>query len=125
MLSDLIGNPDAFPILRHWDFYNHAGVAPIPRVGGDALRTFAREAEEGAYLETRWYKDIESLRVSAAKLINASPGEIAFIKNTSEGIATIANGIEWHAGDRVVTSAVEYPANVYPWMDIAQRFGVE
>src|SRR5258708_26957261 len=81
-ITEFIGTPDAFPILRHWDFFNHAGVAPIPRIGADALRTFAQQAEDGAYLETRWYKDIESLRASTAKLINASPDEIAFIKNT-------------------------------------------
>ena len=124
-IEDYIGNQDAFPILRRWDFYNHAGVAPIPRCGADALRKFAQEAEEQTYLDTRWYKDVESLRDSTAKLINASRDEIAFVKNTSEGIATVANGIEWRPGDRIVTTAVEYPANMYPWMDIAARFGVE
>jgi cysteine desulfurase/selenocysteine lyase len=124
-LQDYIGNADEFPVLRKWDFYNHAGVAPLPRVAADAMRTFARQAEEGAYLDTQWYKDVESLRDSTARLINARRDEIAFIKNTSEGIATVANGIEWRAGDRIVTTAVEYPANMYPWMDIAWRYGVE
>ena len=124
-IKDYIGNSEAFPILRHWDFYNHAGVAPLSRAAAEALRTFAREAEEGAYLDTHWYRDIESLRGSTAKLMNAHRDEIAFVKNTSEGIATVANGIEWRPGDRVVTTAIEYPANIYPWMDIARRFGVE
>ena len=124
-LQDLIGNPDAFPILRKWDFYNHAGVAPLAHVAAEAMRAYATQAEEGAYLHTCWYKDVESLRDSTARLINARRDEIALIKNTSEGIATIANGIDWQPGDRVVTTAVEYPANMYPWMDIARRFGVE
>jgi selenocysteine lyase/cysteine desulfurase len=58
-------------------------------------------------------------------MIGASREEIAFIKNTSEGIATVANGLEWRAGDRIVTTAVEYPANMYPWMDLERRLGVE
>jgi cysteine desulfurase / selenocysteine lyase len=124
-ITDYIGNADAFPILRKWDFYNHAGVSPLPRVGADAFRTYAREAEEGAYLETHWYKDVEALRTSAARLINAGREEVALIKNTSEGIATVANGIEWRPGDRIVTTAVEYPANMYPWMDVSRRLGVE
>jgi cysteine desulfurase/selenocysteine lyase len=124
-LQDYIGNADAFPVLRHWDFYNHAGVAPLARVAADALRTFARQAEEGAYLDTKWYRDIESLRDSAAGMLNGHRDEIAFIKNTSEGLATVANGIAWKAGDRIVTTAIEYPANMYPWMDLAARFGVE
>jgi cysteine desulfurase / selenocysteine lyase len=57
-------------------------------------------------------------------LINAHPDEIAFIKNTSEGLAFAANGLDWKAGDEVISTAVEYPANVYPWMDLAQRAGI-
>jgi selenocysteine lyase/cysteine desulfurase len=125
MISSLIGNSDAFPILREWDFFNHAGVCPLPKVAADALRTYAEQAQEVAYIDTGWYRDIEKLRVSAAKLVNANSGEIAFVKNTSEGIATVANGIEWRPGDRIVTTAVEYPANIYPWMDMAARHGVE
>jgi cysteine desulfurase/selenocysteine lyase len=124
-LHDYIGNEDAFPVLRHWDFYNHAGVAPLARVAAEALRTYARQAEEGAYLDTQWYRNIESLRDSTAALLNAHRDEIAFIKNTSEGLATIASGLAWKPGDRIVTTAIEYPANMYPWMDLARRHGVE
>ena len=125
MISSLIGNSDAFPILRQWDFFNHAGVCPLPRAAADALKTYAQQAQDVAYIDTGWYRDIEKLRVSAAKFINADSEEIAFVKNTSEGIATVANGIDWRSGDRIVTTAVEYPANIYPWMDVAARFGVE
>src|SRR5258706_4736434 len=125
MISTLIGNSDAFPILKQWDFFNHAGVCPLPKVAADALRKYAQQAQEVAYIDTGWYRDIEKLRVSAAKLINCQAEEIAFVKNTSEGIATVANGIDWRPGDRIVTTAVEYPANIYPWMDVSKRFGVE
>ncbi|HEX2974119.1 MAG TPA: aminotransferase class V-fold PLP-dependent enzyme [Tepidisphaeraceae bacterium] len=122
---ELIGNKDAFPILREWDFFNHAGVSPLPRCAADAIRIYAAQAESVAYLNTGWYRDAEKLRILSASLINAHRDEIAFVKNTSEGIATVANGIAWQRGDRIVTTAVEYPANIYPWMDVAQRFGVE
>src|SRR5712691_5560659 len=115
-LSYYVGNAGEFPILREWDFFNHAGVSPLPRVGGEALREFALQYEGKAYLDSGFYRRIEALRASAAGMIGASREEIAFVKSTSEGIATVANGIEWRAGDRIVTSAVEYPANMYPWM---------
>jgi selenocysteine lyase/cysteine desulfurase len=121
----LIGDPQAFPILSQWDFFNHAGVAPLPKASADAMRTYAQQAESAAYLGTGWYRDIEKLRESAARLIGAHQDEIAFVKNTSEGVATVAGGIEWKAGDRIVTTGVEYPANVYPWMEVSRRFGVE
>jgi selenocysteine lyase/cysteine desulfurase len=120
-----IGNADEFPVLRHWDFFNHAAVAPIPRAAGQALRRFADQAESVAYLDTGWYRDIAALRESVAKLINATKGEIAFVKNTSEGIATVANGVDWKPGDRIVTTDVEYPANVYPRIEVTRSRGCE
>jgi len=123
-INTFIGNPDAFPILRHWEFFNHAGVSPLPRVAADAVRTYATQAESQVYLFSNWYEDIEKLRTLVGKVINCHRDEIAFIKNTSEGISTIAKGIEWNAGDVIVTTGVEYPANVYPWMEIERTHGV-
>jgi cysteine desulfurase / selenocysteine lyase len=94
-------------------------------LSGDALRAFATQYEERAYLDSGFYRQVENLRASAATMINAGPDEIAFVKNTSEGIATVAGGLDWQPGDRIVTTAVEYPANMYPWMDLERRFGVE
>jgi cysteine desulfurase / selenocysteine lyase len=124
-LNQLIGSEEAFPILRKWDFFNHAGVAPLTAAAAGAMRQFVAEAEAGAYLGTSWYKDVEKLRGSAAAMLNASPQEVAFLKNTSEGLATVALGIDWQAGDRIVTTNVEYPANIYPWMEAARRWGLE
>lgn len=124
-LSSYIGNAEAFPVLRHWHFFNHAGVSPLSRVVADAMRKFAGEGEAGAYLGTNWYPDIEKLRGVAGELINASRDEIAFIKNTSEGISIVANGIDWQWGDRIITTEVEYPANVYPWMEVVRSRGAK
>src|SRR5271169_536715 len=66
IMSDLakyVGNAEMFPVLRHWHFFNHAGVSPLPKVVGDAMRKFATEGEAGAYLQTNWYQEIEKLRI--------------------------------------------------------------
>src|SRR6185312_12646408 len=63
-------------------------------------------------------------RNGAAQMLNATPGEIAIVKNTSEGIATIAMGIDWKPGDAVVIFEEEFPANLYVWQRLAAR-GVE
>ncbi len=124
-LADYIGNADAFPVLRRWNFFNHAGVSPIPKVAADALRQFADEAAAGAYLGTSWYPDLERLKALEGRMINADADEIALVKNTSEGINIVASGLDWREGDRIVTTAVEYPANVYPWMELARSRGVK
>jgi cysteine desulfurase / selenocysteine lyase len=124
-IESLIGNRDEFPILREWNFFNHAGVTAIAKCGADALRAYAAQAESAAYVGAGWYAQLDELRAMTAKLINAHEDEIALVKNTSEGIATVARGVKWNAGDRIVTASVEYPANVYPWMDVARRENVE
>ena len=114
-----------FPITARYAFFNHAGVSPITHRARLALNRYADQAAEDAYLTGRWYAQAELTRRAAATLINASPAEIAFTKNTSEGLAFVANGLTWNPGDQIISTAVEYPANVYPWMDLAQRFGVK
>jgi len=113
-----------FPILNRWDFFNHAGVSPLSQRAADALRTYTEQALNDAYLTGHWYAQAEDVRKMSARLINALPEEIAYIKNTSEGLAFVANGLDWHAGQEIVSAQGEFPSNVYPWMDLSQRFGV-
>jgi selenocysteine lyase/cysteine desulfurase len=46
------------------------------------------------------------------------------MRNTSDAISTIANGLPWQPGDNVVSCNIEFPANIYPWMRL-QDYGVE
>ncbi len=124
-IAHYIGNDDIFSIRKNFRFFNHAGVSPLPKPVATALRKFADEAESFAYIGMDWWKDQDALRGVAAKFINADASEITLVKNTSEGISLVAQGLDWKAGDRIVTTAVEYPANVYPWMNVQKRSGVE
>jgi selenocysteine lyase/cysteine desulfurase len=58
------------------------------------------------------------------QMIGADRNEIAFIKNTTEGLVTVANGLDWRDGDNVIVADIEYPSNVYCWMNLRRR-GVE
>ncbi len=124
-ITDFAGNVDLFPVLRQWSFFNHAGVSPLPHAAAEAMRAYTVQAESAAYLAAGWYLDIEKLRQESAALLNCDRDEIAFVKNTSEGISIVANGIDWQWGDRIVTTNVEYPANIYPWMEVARSHGVK
>src|SRR5262249_16950362 len=70
------------------------------------------------HMQSNPYRHAERVRGLAGKLINADADEITFVKNTSEGIAFVANGIHFSTGDNIVTSSVEFPANIYPWMNL-------
>ncbi len=115
-----------FPVTDNYVYMNHAGVAPISRPVRDAMIDFVNDAtDNGAVNVELWGETAERCRNVAAKLINADVSEIAFMKNTTQGILIAANGIDWSPGDNVVTTAVEFPANVYPWWSLKERYGVE
>jgi selenocysteine lyase/cysteine desulfurase len=113
------------PVTRRWAFFDHAAVAPLTARAQTALAAWAADmAENGDVNEPRWLRRIEEVRRLAGRLINADPLDIAFVKNTSEGIGIVAEGFPWRPDDNVVIAEEEYPANIYPWMNLASR-GVE
>lgn len=115
----------AFPVTHELVYLNHAAVAPASTSVAAAVVDFMREnVRFGALHYDRWLARAEEVRAMAARLIDASPSEVAFVKNTSTAISIVANGIDWREGDNVVTAECEFPANVYPWMNLASR-GVE
>ncbi|MFO0972471.1 MAG: aminotransferase class V-fold PLP-dependent enzyme [Phycisphaerae bacterium] len=109
------------PITRHYNFLDHAAVAPIPESAVAAMHAAARTAAESVHVVESPYRHAEEVRAAAARLIHAEPEEITFVKNTSEGLAFVANGLHFSAGDNIVTASVEFPANVFPWMNLQPR----
>lgn len=113
---------DQFPVTRNVVYLNHAAVAPLVKPAAEAMRGLAADAcEFGSLHYSEWLETYEGLRTAAARLIGAEAGEIALVKNTSEGIATVAIGIDWRAGDKVVAFREEFPANYYPWMRLEKK----
>lgn len=110
-----------FPVTRNYNFLNHAAAAPISRRAADAARRYLAHAEENAYVRGGFFKHVERVRAQAALLVNANPDEMAFVKNTSEGLSFVANGLTWQNGDNVVITNAEFPANVYPWQALRSR----
>jgi selenocysteine lyase/cysteine desulfurase len=114
-----------FPVTRSWAFLGHAAVAPLPRPAADAIREWADDAAaNGVATEARWLARVEEVRRAFGALLGCDPLDVAFVKNTSEGVCFVAEGLGWRSGDNVVTAEEEYPANVYPWMNLAGK-GVE
>jgi cysteine desulfurase / selenocysteine lyase len=111
-----------FPVTENLIYLNHASVAPLVRPAAEAMQRLAEDALHfGSEHYPDWLATYDALRSSAARLINSTPDEIALMKNTSEGIATVAMGLDWRAGDRIVAFREEFPANQYPWQRLASK----
>ncbi len=116
---------DEFPVTKACIYFDHAGVAPVSRRVAEAVEQFIREALESGRLNYgAWETRAEEVRAAFAQLIGAAPEEIAFVGNTSEGLAIVATGLTWQRGDNVVAVSGEFPANVYPWWSLEGQ-GVE
>ena len=103
-------------------FFDHARVAPLPERVRKVVTEFVDDATRfgTAHYET-WMVGIEQARKSFARLINAETDEVAFVKNTSEGLSIVANGLDWKSGDNVVIPDIEFPSNVYPWWNRSEE----
>lgn len=114
-----------FPVAQRYVYLNHASVSPFSTPVCVAMRNVLNGVSEHADRKFgEWEREISLARAAAARLVNARSYQIAFLRNTSEAISVIANGMEWRAGDNIVSPAGEFPANVYPWARLKDR-GVE
>ncbi|MFL6247610.1 MAG: aminotransferase class V-fold PLP-dependent enzyme [Thermoanaerobaculia bacterium] len=113
---------ELFPVTQHVVYFNHAAVGPLSTRAHDAMARHAADQRDFGALHWRdWYAEIDRLRESAARLIGARAEEIAILKNTSEGLSFVAEGLRWREGDNVVTSAMEFPSNWTPWKRLEDR----
>ena len=111
-----------FPVRANRIYLNHAAVSPLCKPAADAMKHLADDCLQfGSFHYDQWLEGYEGLRVAAARLIGANRNEIASVKNTSEGIATVAIGLNWKPGDRIVAFREEFPANYYPWRRLEEK----
>jgi cysteine desulfurase / selenocysteine lyase len=125
LLSNIVENEqnrrEAFPICRNKIFMAHAAVTALPRAVADAIIRYAEESAANFENFAALLRSIQETRAASAKLIGSSPDEIALIGPTSLGLSLFANGIDWQTGDEVVCYLEDYPANVYPWLNLRSR----
>lgn len=115
-----------FPVTQNYVYLNHAAVCPISLPVAERMLEYTADLLNNGYVRyEHWGNRIKKVRQLAARFINASADEIAFAPNTSAGLAYVANGIDWQAGDNIVTADCEFPANLIPWRRISREFGVE
>ncbi len=116
-----------FPIASDILHFNHAGIAPWPQRTIKRIHQFANEnaCSENLHYSKR-NKLLNRLRRQCTRLLGADmPEEIAFTKNTSEGLSLIAGGLDWKADENIVLSSIEFPSNRIVWEAFAHRFNIE
>ena len=103
-------------------YLNHAAVSPLSTKVWDAVNTHLYERSKGAI--DSFPQDLEVMedcRNKIAKLIHTNSDRVTFAPNTSEALNTIAGGLSWQHGDRILLNTMEFPANVYPYLNLQSK----
>lgn len=115
-----------FPATQNYTYLNSAAVSPIPVAAGEAVgRQLADVAMHGSLHFNDWVDTKNRSRDLVAQMLKVRSDQVAFLRNTSDGFASIASGINWQKDDNIVSFANEFPSNFYPWRRIRDEFGVE
>jgi len=113
-----------FPVTRHLLYFDSAHQAPLAVCVRAALDAFLEESQHNGGPKPLWLGRVPAVRQRAAALIGARIDEIAFVKNTSEGLNIAANALPLQQGDNVLMMAGDHPNNTYAWLNLRRR-GVE
>src|SRR5438132_1565699 len=132
-MTDLAAAPEIRSIVRElrnrefpWTgattYLNNASIGPIPERTRLVLDSFNAKRTAPHLLPDRdLMAGLAEARAAAARLIGASPEEIALAPNTTTGINVAARALPLNRGDIVLISDREFPANVYPWLNLDDR----
>jgi cysteine desulfurase/selenocysteine lyase len=110
-----------FPITQRTLYFDSAHQAPLAVCVKAALERFYTEGLETAGPKSRWLARVEDVRGRLARLIGADPSEIAFTKNTSEGLNIAANALPLTAGDNVLLVEGDHPNNAYAFLNLRAK----
>ena len=115
-----------FPALKTYTYLNSAAVSPMPTTAVEAVHSqLVDVANNGALNYLEWVATKNRARALVASMMNVHPEQVAFMRNTSDGFAAVASGLDWKSEDNIVSFAGEFPANFYPWRRVRDRYGVE
>ena len=115
-----------FPVTERANYLNHAAVSAPPTPTINAIQKYLADVSQNGSVNFRaWLEIKERTRSLLAGLMGARPEQVAFMRNTSDGLSTVANGLKWRAGDNLVTFRNEFPSNIYPWLRVRDALGVE
>ena len=105
---------------------NNGTVGPMPKpVFNTLMQTFKVQATKPVDVYAYLPSKKEAVRTRLAEFINASPDEVAIVRNTTEGMNFSANGLDMQEGDEVLISSMEHPGGTHPWKIKEARYGIK
>lgn len=114
---------ELFPhINKGITYLNHAATGPLSQRVLDVMNEFFKSrSEESIDDYPGFVKITEETKEIIAALLNVDSKRIAFGDNTTNGMNLIAQGLKWLKGDEIILNDIEFPANIYPFLNLQKR----
>ncbi len=115
-----------FPYLNNKIIYfNHAATGPVCKPVIDRINEVLKERSESRMDDYQSLLAVtDETKELLARYLNTGKERIAFTDNTSNGLNILAQGLKWESGDKIILNDIEFPSNVYPFLNL-QKKGVE
>ena len=110
-----------FPVTKEGIFLAHAAVAPISGPAQEAIANWSEAAVQGRQEGEEVWRRVKKTREVASLFLGCDWDEVSLLGPTALGLGLVALGLDWREGDEVMYDPLDYPANVYPWRDLAKR----
>ncbi|MCG8606616.1 aminotransferase class V-fold PLP-dependent enzyme [bacterium] len=114
---------DHFPLTRERVYLNTGGLGASPHVSIHALKAKIDELEEiseTGHDAGLWH----SIKTHAGRILGCAPEEIAYTRNTTEGVNVVCNGLHLKRNDEIITSTHEHVGNTIAWLIRQKREGI-
>lgn len=113
---------EEFPLTHERAYLNTGGLGASPYVVIDAVKAKMNELEricETGHDEVLF----RNIKESAGRLLGCDADELAFTRNTTEGVNIVANGLPLKRGDEIITTTHEHVGNALTWVGLEKRVG--
>jgi len=113
-----------FPLTTDRIYLNTGGLGASPYPVIEAVQSKMDELErisETGHSAELWTE----IKTAMTRLLGCDVDELALVRNTTEGINIVANGLPLRKGDEIILTTQEHVANALTWMGLAQRIGVQ
>jgi len=112
---------EQFALDPELTYLNNAGLGPSPvRV----IHTVARETSALERISEAGHERVAAVRERLCRFLRCDKDELAFTRNTTEGMNIIARGLPLEAGDEVLLTTHEHPGGAMCWLSLAKDRGV-
>lgn len=111
-----------FPVVNKAVYLNHAAIGPLPEFAASGYKRYLEKCMTRG--EKHWeesFQVVENARNQLVTYLGCNTDEVAFTKNVSEGFSILSSGLELKPGDEILFGDIEFPANVYPWLNLEKK----